>query len=368
MKKLKEIFNKIKPKNRKQKNVFYLVCIVVLIGVSLLIYHINSRPTTIKQTYHISNTNSITKLVIKDRTEHSVTLTKENDSLWIANGKYEINDIMIKSLLETFRDIRIREPLPKAARNNVVKSLATSGKIVEVYTVDYLVDFWIFHLFKKEHLNRTFYVGHETQDEMGTYMLKKGDKDPYVVYIPNFRGNLTTRFIADVDLWKSHNVFKYKQSEIKTVKVDIPLQQSESFTLKNNGKGFDFINSNGEKIKNFDTTRVVALLSSFVNMNYESIKRNIDKQEVDTIFKRKPLYVITVTNQKDKQDKLSIYFKPGYREVELKDENDKFFAAMMDINRCYAISSKLSDTLIMQYFVLDNVIQPASYFIKEQGK
>lgn len=365
MKKLKDLFQKIKPKNRKQKNIFGLVIIVVLIGASLLIYKINSRPTTLKQDYHITDVTSVSKIVIKDRKDNALNLVKTNDSTWTANEKYEVNNIMIKNVLETLRDMRIREPLPKAARNNIVKSLATSGKIVEIYTDEYMIDFWFIHLFKRQHLCKTFFIGHETQDEMGTYMLKKGDKEPFIIYIPNFRGYLSTRFDANVDLWKSHNVFRYKQSEIKTLKVDLPKHQNESFTLVNNGHGFDFISADGTKQTNFDTTRVVSLLSSFVNMNYESVKRNVPKAEVDTIFKQKPLYNITVTSQKGKKESLRIFFKPGDREVEIKDERDQFFAAMMDINRCYAISSKFSDTLVMQYFVLDNVIQPASYFLKK---
>ncbi|MCF0209791.1 MAG: DUF4340 domain-containing protein, partial [Bacteroidales bacterium] len=309
--KLKACFNKLKPKNRKQKNIFGIAIILVLGVIAFLIYQFNQKPTTLKQDYHIDNIASISKIVIKDRQERSVTLENIKDSTWTANTKFEANPIMVKNLLETLRDIRIREPLPKAARNNIIRSLATSGKIVEIYTKDYLIDFWFVHLFKREHLNRTFFVGHETQDEMGTYMLKKGDEEPFVTYIPNFRGYISTRFEANVDFWKSHNVFRYKQSEIKTVKIDIPNQKQESFSLVNNGHGFDFKNADGVKIQNFDTTKVVSLLSSFVNMNYESVKRNVDKAEKDSIFSRNPLYVISVTNQKGKTEQLKIYPRPG---------------------------------------------------------
>ncbi|MDO5760612.1 MAG: DUF4340 domain-containing protein, partial [Bacteroidota bacterium] len=249
--------------------------------------------------------------------------------------------------------------------DNVVKSLATNGKTAYIYTEDYLIDWGFIHLFKRTHLSKTYFVGHETQDRMGTYMLKKGENVPNVMYIPVFRGYISTRFSTNVDDWKSHNVFRYKQSEIKQLTIEIPNQNSQSFSLVNNGKGFNFFDYQGTQINNFDTSRVVALLSSFVNMNYESVANNISKEESDTIFNHTPLYVISIEDKKNKKETMTIYLKPGDDEIEVNDSRKGFFISMSDVNRCYALTSKTKDTLVMQYFTLDNVLQPASYFIRK---
>lgn len=360
---IKEIYNKIRPKNRKQKNLYGLIAIVLLGLIVSVVWLANSKTTTIKQNYHIENVDSIVKITLKDKLGRNIVLDRKQDSLWVVNKDYECNQSTMQGFLETFANMRIREDVPKAAVNNIVKSLASNGVEVSIYTEDYLIDFWFIHLFKRVHLDRTFFVGYETQDRLGTYMLKKGDKVPRIVHIPEFRGYLSSRFNTDPDAWKSHNIFRYKQSEIQQLTIDIPNQKSQSFSLKNNGKGFDFLDFNGQRINNFDTAKVVALLSSFVNMNYESVANNINKAQKDTIFTHTPLYVITINDKKGKKETMTIYLKPGEDEVEIEDPRQGFFVAMSDINRCYALTSKTKDTLIMQYFTLDNVLQPASYFI-----
>lgn len=360
---IKEIYNKIRPKNRKQKNLYGLITIVLLGLIVSVVWLANSKTTTIKQNYHIENVDSIVKITLKDKLGRNIVLDRKQDSLWVVNKDYECNQSTMQGFLETFANMRIREDVPKAAVNNIVKSLASNGVEVSIYTEDYLIDFWFIHLFKRIHLDRTFFVGYETQDRLGTYMLKKGDKVPRIVHIPEFRGYLSSRFNTDPDAWKSHNIFRYKQSEIQQLTIDIPNQKSQSFSLKNNGKGFDFLDFNGQRINNFDTAKVVALLSSFVNMNYESVANNINKAQKDTIFTHTPLYVITINDKKGKKETMTIYLKPGEDEVEIEDPRQGFFVAMSDINRCYALTSKTKDTLVMQYFTLDNVLQPASYFI-----
>jgi hypothetical protein len=360
---IKEIYNKIRPKNRKQKNLYGLIAIVLLGLIVSVVWLANSKTTTIKQNYHIENVDSIVKITLKDKLGRNIVLDRKQDSLWVVNKDYECNQSTMQGFLETFANMRIREDVPKAAVNNIVKSLASNGVEVNIYTEDYLIDFWFIHLFKRIHLDRTFFVGYETQDRLGTYMLKKGDKVPRIVHIPEFRGYLSSRFNTDPDAWKSHNIFRYKQSEIQQLTIDIPNQKSQSFSLKNNGKGFDFLDFNGQQINNFDTAKVVALLSSFVNMNYESVANNINKAQKDTIFTHTPLYVITINDKKGKKETMTIYLKPGEDEVEIEDPRQGFFVAMSDINRCYALTSKTKDTLVMQYFTLDNVLQPASYFI-----
>ena len=111
----------------------------------------------------------------------------------------------------------------------------------------------------------------------------------------------------------------------------------------------------------FDTTKVVALLSSFVQMNYERIAKNISKIEKDTIFSKPPSFILTVTDKKGKQNILKTYVKLADPNSIAKDDKD--FYQIFDINRCYAISNNIKDTLLMQFFILDNVLKPASYFM-----
>ena len=352
---------KYKKLNRKQKNLFGLGIIVFVVLVSVVLWLVFDKSATIKQDFHIENADKITKFVIKDRDNNAVILEKKSDSLWTVNKKYEASLGFVNTMIETLREMRIRELIPKAARNRIIKSLASEGKIAEIYVEDYRIKFWFVKLFKHQYLKETYYVGHETSDGMGTYMLKKGEKNPYIIYIPRFKGYLATRFTAIEDSWRSHAIFKYKQSEIESLKIELPNDSNENFTLVNNGKWFSFFNAQGTQINEFDTGKVVALLSSFVDMNYERIMHNIPKIEQDTIFTKAPAFIITIKDKKGTEQTLSTFVKLQDTTSIAKDEND--FYNVFDVNRCYALTSKYPDTLLMQFYTLDNVLKPASYFM-----
>lgn len=153
---IKEIYNKIRPKNRKQKNLYGLIAIVLLGLIVSVVWLANSKTTTIKQNYHIENVDSIVKITLKDKLGRNIVLDRKQDSLWVVNKDYECNQSTMQGFLETFANMRIREDVPKAAVNNIVKSLASNGVEVSIYTEDYLIDFWFIHLFKRIHLDRTF--------------------------------------------------------------------------------------------------------------------------------------------------------------------------------------------------------------------
>lgn len=347
--------------NRKQRNyVISALALVMLVVVAVVL--LMQDDTTIEQNYNIKDINSITKIIIDDKDERTLSLEKKTDSSWVVNGR-DANIKMIESLLSTFKDMRVREPIAKAARNNIVKQLAASGKKVQVWQKKYLIDFWGIKLFEREKVSKTYFVGSETQDNMGTYMMLKGEEEPCVVYIPSFKGYLSTRFSAVEDIWRSHAVFKYNRDDIAYLKVEIPNQPSESFELVKNGSGFDFnMLESKTKLAKFDTIKVVALLSSLFELNYESVAKNIPQIEKDTVFSKAPAFVFTVKNTKGEQNQLKTYSK--LYDPSSIAENESDFYNIFDVNRCYGLHSGNKDTLIFQFFVLDHLLKPASYYFK----
>ena len=344
---------------RKTKNRIILFSTLLLIAlvVVVLLFRDNS---TIEQNYHIEEPKSITKVIIDDKDGNHLELIKETDSIWKANNS-PANIKVVDMLLSTLKDMRIREPIAQAARNNIVKQLAASGKTVKIYQDAYSINLGFVKLFKKEKLTKIIYVGSETQDNMGTYMMLKGEDSPCIIYIPRLKGYLSTRFSALEDFWKSHAVFKYNKGEIASLKVEIPNQMNESFSLTKKGEGFDFtLLESGQKLQAFDTLKVKALLSSCFELNYESVAKNISKLEQDTIFGKAPAFVVTIEDSKGKENTLKTYSK--LHDPTSISENDDDFYRIFDVNRCYALHSQNKDTLIMQFFTLDNLLKPASYY------
>lgn len=346
--------------NRKQKNLIGLLSIIILITISLVVVF-SQKSSTIEQNFHIKDTNKITKIVIEDR-EKNISKVVKQDSIWMVNDKFQASPLMVSTMLETLREMRIREPVARAAHENIIKQLSARNTRIDVYTESYFINLGFIKLFKREKLEKSIYIGNETMDNTGTFMLIKGTENPCVIHIPNFRGYLSSRFTAVENDWKMHTIFKYKPNEIASIKVEIPGFPQEGFELYADDNTFHIKKlANGEKLNDFDTIKVKAFISSFFELNFENIATNIPQIHRDTIFSKNPSFIFTVKDKAGKEKKLKTFIKMN--EGTWVSENDKTnFYEIFDINRMYGLMDGSSDTLILQYFAFDNIIKPVSYF------
>lgn len=337
-----------------------MLCSIIAIVLS------SQKTSSINQNFHIEDTSKITKLILENRDGLKTELKKSNDSTWVVNNDFEAAPLMIKTLLETLREMRVREPVAKSAHANIIKQLSARNVKIDIYTQSYYINIGFIKLLKKEKLEKTIYVGNQTMDNMGTYMLVKGTKNPCVVHIPNFRGYLSSRFTADPNDWKTHTIFKYNPNNIASIKVEIPQLPKESFEIYSEGNTFHFkLLKTNQKLSSFDTIKVTALISSFTDINFENIAKNIPQIQKDTIFSKAPSFIFTVKDKKGISKSLKTYMK--LNEGTWVSENDKDnFYEIFDINRMYGIMGGSKDTLILQYFAFDNLIKPASYYFSRE--
>ncbi|NJN34022.1 MAG: hypothetical protein HC817_07010 [Saprospiraceae bacterium] len=116
--------------------------------------------------------------------------------------------------------------LPRKAVPNVVKSIASSSILIEIFD-------------QKGGKIKSYYVGGVDMDEKGTYMMMTDSNEPYATHIPNFTGSLRVRYFVDETDWRDRSVFNIPIDDIKSVSVDYPLQKSKSFKLEKNGRNFN---------------------------------------------------------------------------------------------------------------------------------
>ncbi|MBP1629215.1 MAG: hypothetical protein H6Q15_108 [Bacteroidetes bacterium] len=346
--------------NRKQKNYIGLGIIALLCIVTIIVL-LSQKSSTIDQNFHIEDVKTISRIVIEDREKKKADIVKV-DSIWMVNKEFQAAPMMINTMLETLKEMRVREPVAKSAHNNIIKQLSARNVKVDIYTEGYYINLGFIKLFKREKLEKSIYIGNETMDNMGTYMLVKGTENPCVIHIPNFRGYLSSRFTAEPNDWKMHTIFKYKPQDIASIKVEIPQLPEEGFELYSQGSTFHIkMLKSGQNLPSFDTIKVTAFISTFFDLNFENIATNIPKIQSDTIFSQSPSFIFTVKNKKGEQRRLRTYMK--LNEGTWVSKNDKTnFYEIFDINRMYGLMDNSKDTLVLQYFAFDNIIKPASYY------
>ena len=355
---------------KKKHNLVILLATVALGLVALLLVFLLNRRSTLDD-FAVRNPETITRIFMADNRGHRVLLTHDlentSDSAWMVDEKYFASAPMIDMLVSTLSGMRIREKVNRAALPTVVKDLSTNNVKVEVYQKVYAINWFKgnLRLFPHEKKTVTYYVGHETRDMMGSYILREGDKDPYVIYKPGLRGIVNTRFIADPIPWRSHRITNLDVKNIDRVQLDIAAALDQSYAVVREGEGFYLECGNPlTRVAGFDTARVAQMLSSFSNLNFDEYAMAVPKVEIDSVFSKTPKTVLSVTDRAGNCRVIKTYVKYTNPD-DIKTMPDTSMYQVFDINRLYAIIDS-KDTVLIQYFVFDNILQPADFFLGKE--
>ncbi|MFZ4414348.1 MAG: hypothetical protein ACOYOV_14790, partial [Bacteroidales bacterium] len=236
----------------------YILLFAITLAVIASILILKSSKTTIKADFAVEDVTVITKIFMSDKNNNSVTIKRLDEKKWEVNDKYPARIDGMEILLETISKLHVKEPVSKAGRNTIIKWLAAKSVKVEIYQMVYRIDlFNKIRLFPHEKCTKVYYVGDETQDNQGTFMLLEGSDEPFIVYVPGFRGFLTPRYSALEFDWRKRIVFDSKIGDIKTVKIEYPSAPESSFEISRFNRDFEIKLLFSNKIMNgFDTSKV----------------------------------------------------------------------------------------------------------------
>ena len=350
----------------KRRNIIIIAAVAAVCIAAIIVALTGSRKATFKQDYHIEDVSTITRIFLADKQEHEVLLTRTGDSSWVVDGTYPANQPMIDLFLETLHTMRIRQQVNRNAVPTVIKDLSARAIKVEVYQRVPFINWFSGRLqfFPHEKLTTTYFVGRETKDMLGSYMFREGDKAPCVIHIPGFRGFLTPRFVTDPLKWRSHTIVDLDAKAIARIELEIPAEESESFAVVNNGEDFDML-VGGSMVPTFDTVRVAALIASFTWLNFDEFASIVPNSK-DSSLVGTPRTILRVTDTAGVTREVRTYIK-YVNPADMETIVDASMYETFDVNRLYAILDK-TDTVLIQYHVFDNILQPASYFLGADTK
>jgi len=347
---------------KKNKLIVVITVFLAAIAIFLLAQNHYSTLKENETNFSVSDTASVTKIFIADKNVNSVIIERTPKG-WVLNGKVNANDKLVNTLLATLKRMKVKSPVSLASHDNVVKRLSSIGKKVEIYQEVYRIDLFGMQLFKHEKLTKVFYVGDVTRDNLGTYMLIEGAKRPYIIYLPGFRGFVSSRFSPLIDDWRSHVVFSKTLNNIKNLKVYFGENDSSGFNIEvidamGNYKITRLLN--GEMLKSFDTLKVLNLMTSFADLRYESRLNNIlPPQKIDSIINSPSKYEITLLDNFGETTYVKIFERHRLPESVTK-VYDKL--TPVDHDRMYGLINEGDDFVLMQYYVFDKVLYPIGYY------
>ncbi len=343
---------------KKNSSLIIIVILLLLVGLSVYIYTSKGKMTTVDEedrAFSYRDTAEITSIFIADK-EGNKSLVERGKTGWRVNNKYPCRSEAILNLLEVIRNVDVKMPVPKEARESVIKFMSYNALKVEVYS-------------GKEKVKQ-FYVGHETPDGEGSYMVLsdpetgKNYKDPYVCFIPGFIGYLAPRFIAKENEWRDRLVLNYIPPDLKNITVShfgVPADSSFSIDFLSTT---DFRLTDGNK-KNiaFNQDKLKQYIAYYQNISYESLITGKNKNLQDSLLRVKPFCEINVQTKKFSSDVFRFYRKPfaGTFDPELGVTYE------YDPDRLYMSFNNDREWAIVQYFVFGKLLVNSAYFQPAQS-
>ena len=209
----------------KRSSIITISVLLILIISSIFIFKKKGKASTLDEdarNFKFQDTASITKIFMADKNGKQCTVERTPKG-WMVNEKFYVRPDAILTLLETIKNVEVKRPVARQAKEGTLKVLAYRAIKVEIYVKDELV--------------RQYYVGHETPDGEGTHMLltdvESGDnyEDPYVVFIPGFTGFLNTRYIVEEKHWRNLSVMNFTPDKIKRIEYINHAKADSTFSI-----------------------------------------------------------------------------------------------------------------------------------------
>lgn len=298
----------------------------------------------------VADTDKIHRIFIAKKTGQKFNLEKKKDG-WYVDDKYRVRPAKIDYIFETLERQRVKFIPTKGASENAVKSIASTGIKVETYDA-------------AGNTILNFYVGGMTSDERGTYMIKEGSNQPYVMHIPSWEGGLRVRFWDEPENWRDRSVLRWNPKNIEYVKVDYPRNKSQSFEITKEANTY-------QVRPVYDVTAVSkkaanpAAIQEYLKLYKSKISENFlnDLPARDSISNLIPFCEITVKGKGAKDQTVSFFPERIDMEYEMPNVPGQVLANKGTVERYYANNS-YGDFQLVQQLVFGKLFVPYSYFFK----
>ncbi|MBA3679664.1 MAG: hypothetical protein H0W73_00520 [Bacteroidetes bacterium] len=338
---------------KKVSSIVIIAVLLILAVVSVFIYKSKHNSTTVDEEardFKFKDTAAVTKIFIADKEGNNCAVTRTPKG-WIVNNKYPCRSDAILNLLEAIKHIEVKMPVPKAGKEGVLKYMASTALKVEIYSGDKLV--------------KQYYVGHESQDHEGSYMLltdpESGEnyKDPFLCFIPGFKGFLKPRFLAVENEWRDRLVINFIPPQIKQIKIQHFNMRDSSFTIDlNSTTSFSLKNAKGVEIP-FDEMKMKQYLAYFQNISYEVLITGKNKRLTDSLSASKPFCMISITTTSGfSTSEYKFYNKQPTGEV-IPEHGITY---QTDPDRLYMRFANDKEWALIQYYVFGKLLITPSYF------
>jgi hypothetical protein len=327
-----------------KKNLIISIIFIALAGIAwFLIKKENVNPSAKypDRDFAVQDTQQIYKIFLADREGETILLERQKKG-WLLNGKYEAFDHTVNMLLSTIAELRVKYIPPRVAVPNLVNDIASNGIKVELYD-------------KTNSKMKTFYVGGNTSDDLGTPFIMEGYEQPYVMHLAALEGGLRSRFRIREKQLISRWIFREDPDNIAEISINYLTQRNKSFVLTLDKKNPEikpyYPITQPIQAKLFPPA-VESYIYHFKKLGAEAIIQ--DQVEIDSIMKLIPFCEITLKNKDGEITDLKLW--PIHDMIE--EQSSKFNNPQTEwfVERYYAYSETKGLFYLIQHHVFGSIL------------
>ncbi len=297
------------------KNKFVVIFLTFVIFFSCQ----KKKKLTDRRDFSINNIEEIDHIEITNKTPKTVFLTKNNEKWELKNG-FPVSTEAINYLLETIRDMQIKRPVAVNEKENILKRMSVQRTKVSIFSNNKNI--------------KTIYVGGNTQDQLGTYMILDNSNEPYIISIPGFNGYLSSRFSCEENTWKEKVIFNINKDDIEKIEINYR-DTTNSFQIHSKDIFSD------------------QYFSNFKKVSCEKFLKNNQDFNVEEIKKREPIFHINIKLKTGEELKLKGFEKKSSFKGRTKNKN-------YDTERFYGLFK--DELVLIQYQQFEKILKKKDDF------
>ena len=326
------------------KKTLILFVLVIILGVAAwrIVQHNPSQTASYdinSSAFAIEDESTVQRIFIADKSGHTIDLKKERTG-WRLNDKYKADPNSVELLLNGIKNLEIQYIPPRAANENIIKTMASFGIQVELFA-------------QGNQLLKKYFVGGMTQDERGTYFLMDGSNQPFVMQISGFVGNLRERFRPELNRFRSQKILDIQPDKIEYVEVLYPGQPEHNFRIESGMTRYTlFLDTqpDGTKSMTADRGRVESFFTGLEKIACESFLTGDIRQ--DSVQAGIPFCTMEIGEKESRVQRVKFWQKLGPQN-----------ASQQGLHRFFIL--KDDEFMLGQYDVIKTAFRNGSYFIKK---
>jgi hypothetical protein len=284
-----------------KRNLGLLLLLIAICGVAYVIVNRQkaqkySSGVTPDRDFAIPTLDGVTNIVIKHaKLQPRQFQRKGNSNSWIIDGKYPASVEVVRNMTDVLVKMKLKYTPSRAASETAKKNIKEAGIKVMLYAGE-------------DKPFKTFYIGSDTRESVGTYMMMENGAQVYTMHLPGVNGGFRSRFEQPLHEFRDSYVFKEDKAAIKSITVQYPKGDASSFTLTQAGENCSItpLVPNLPQPKGVFNQMIASRYCGFFkSLGAEGLLDNPELR--DTITKKVPFVILTIHRTNGSVSKNSFY-------------------------------------------------------------